>query len=794
MANVPPHLASNGSAITRDRDWVRNSFMLPHVPGSPTVGKMNDDDRKWLYFTTAQYKFTNTGLGGNYTVNPPPKYTRFADIPVGTWVDGVVTKDAKTGQVAGPARDRMWPNGMGRFYSESIDDNSFQLHMRFGMPEYKGVVTFFTGFYDVEASRLAREGRGPGLAYLTAKLIGTVMALPYLPLIMAYKAAMIFLNRPSTRYYTSKPTMPLYWSRVNMIALHIGMSKGIIPKGTIYKSNKGTQSIYEEAGVEFPGLTESMLKDEYAELHKRYPHWFNRSGKDGALTGGGGFDIQAIIGTPQAVANKTRERLQQIALTANTPEEVRKKIQDNLTTYGYDKSVRAMPIDTYLQKYFDSRLGSLEYAKPDPMQDQIKNVLEDRLSSSPSNVTSDGTGGLNASAPTNVTTGAPANSGQAVGTNMALPTAAQAGGGTDVAPSSTTTGGYDANQNAKNYASYDGLIFPVLESVVDKVTGEESITRSPPNTGARDLMEYVVDTTYQSNQWLTLRVDHPGTVSESFSNSTTQSEIQSKINSAASGMQAARFSLSDFNTGFAVVDTVVDTVRQTISGLASGLSLDGLVQLTGSGFVDIPERWDSASADFPTATYTMQLRAPYGHPLSQFINIDVPLACLLAAALPISHGNQSYGQPFLVELYVPGKNVIRLGMITSLSITRGTGNMGWAVDNSPLGVDVSFTIKDLSTIMHAPIDAGMTSALKFWKGILPQDNAFQDYLAILGNMSVEDMTTDKSRLLLNWAVKKAMIRTAFSKSSIAAKVMSTTPGRWVMRATQEAGVVSDSIK
>lgn len=788
MANSAPHLAINGTGIQRDKDWVKTSFMLPHVPSTPTVGMLTDDDRQWLYFTTAQFKFTNTGLGGNFTVNPPPKYTRYADIPTGTWVNGVVSKGLD-GQLSAPARDRMWPGGMGRFYSESIDDNSFNLHMRFGMPEYKGVVTFFTGFYDVDASRLAREGRGPGLAYLTAKLIGTVMALPYLPLILAYKGAMIFLNRPSTKYYTSKPTMPLYWSRVNMIALHIAMSKGIIPKGTVYKA-KGTKSIYEEAGVEFPGLTEDMMKDEYAILHERFPKWFNGSGKKGLFTGGGSLDVQAIIGTPHRVARETQLRLQQVAMSATTPEEVRKKIHDNLTTYGYDKSIRSMPIDRYLKDYFDSRLGSLAYAKPDPMTDQIKTVIADRLANNPSGVMSDGTGGLDASSTGNQTTGAVANSGQATGTNMAVSTAAEAGGGT----TSTDTGAYDAGQNAKNYASYDGLIFPVLESIVDAATGEESITRSHPNTDSPDLMNYVVNTASQSNQWLTLRVDHPGTVSESFSNSTTQSEIQSKINSAASGMQAARFSLSDFNTGFAVVDTVVDTVRQTISGLASGLSLDGLIQLTGTGFVDIPERWDSASADFPTASYTMQLRAPYGHPLSHFINIDVPLACILAAVLPISHGNQSYGQPFLVELYVPGKNVIRLGMITSVSITRGTGNMGWAVDNSPLGVDVSFTIKDLSTIMHAPIDAGLTSSLKLWKGVLPQDNAFQDYLAILGNMTVEEMTTDTSRLLLNWGVKKAMLKTAFSKSSIAANVMSTTPGRWVMRATQEMGMVNAGIK
>ena len=144
--------------------------------------------------------------------------------------------------------------------------------------------------------------------------------------------------------------------------------------------------------------------------------------------------------------------------------------------------------------------------------------------------------------------------------------------------------------------------------------------------------------------------------------------------------QAARFSLSDFNTGFDAIDTVVKSAKKAISGVASGMQLDGLLSLTGAGFVDIPERWEDSSADFPSASYTVPLRAPYGDLLSQFINIDVPLACFLAAALPISHGSQSYGAPFLCEMYIRGKNVIRLGMPSSLSVTRGTGNLGWSPD------------------------------------------------------------------------------------------------------------------
>ena len=46
------------------------------------------------------------------------------------------------------------------------------------------------------------------------------------------------------------------------------------------------------------------------------------------------------------------------------------------------------------------------------------------------------------------------------------------------------------------------------------------------------------------------------------------------------------------------------------------------------------------------------------------------------------------------------------------------------------GVDLSFTVKDLSTVMHAPIDYGMTS-LNPLKGIIPRDTAFNDYMSVL---------------------------------------------------------------
>ena len=836
-SKIPPHLPRNGAARAVDKDWVRTSFMLPIVPGNPTLGKLNQDDRQWLYYTSASKKFTTTGLGGNFCINPPPKYTRFADIPTGAWVQGIANSEAiKTNS---PLRDRMDIGGMGRYYSEAIDDNATTIHMRFGRPEYKGLITFFTGFYDVDASRLAREGRGSNIPFLAGKLLGTVVGIGLLPVILLYKLGKLLLSRPSTKYYNSRPSMPLYWTRVNFIANKIAMTKGIIPKGTVFERER-RQKFYVEKGMEARGLEERDIPFQYEKLQQWRKNWFTGDSK-----WGGGLDIQYIVARPTVIQQDTLEKLIQVTASCNSPAEIEKKVLDFLSSNtGYDKRVKVSTTAEYLNEYFKSRFGSLDYSKPDPYAEEVKNSINQartewglaggpdtpQVNADGSVTTSGNTTGQSqtqqaAAATQRVNTRLGGGAGgtgifsTGISSNLTAEETPAAPGGsanasadanngkrqvntnvTAAAGSASSTtganygGGDEYDQLAAKYASYDGQIFPVFVPDVDEKTGQPSIKRSQSYADASNVIDFIEQRLHHSLEWLILNVNPVTEVSESFSNNTSQSEIQNKINGIAAANQAARFSLSDFNTGFSVIDNVIDVVKSTISGVASGVMLDGLVAMTGTAFVDIPERWDSSSADISaSATYTMQLRSPYGNPLSQFLNIDVPLACLLAAALPISHGNQSYGEPFLVELYSPGKNVIRLGMISSLSITRGTGTVGWTQSGSPIGVDVSFTVKDLSTAVHAPIDTDMHSLLP-WRGLMASDNTFHDYMAVLGNMSINDMTSNENRIAMNISQKISNYKRLVSPQNIANIILDNGAGRNVMRITQELGYANASIK
>ncbi|MEX5385630.1 hypothetical protein WCE10_21620, partial [Cronobacter muytjensii] len=136
-----------------------------------------------------------------------------------------------------------------------------------------------------------------------------------------------------------------------------------------------------------------------------------------------------------------------------------------------------------------------------------------------------------------------------------------------------------------------------------------------------------------------------------------------------------------------VAGAVMKSVRDLTVGVLDSVELSGLATLAGAAFVDIPKTWTNSMAKLPQSTYTMNLVSFAGNPISQMLNLDLPLAMILAGGLPKSTGKQSYVGPFLVELFDKGRCQTRLGMIDSISITRGVGNVGWTADGKALGID-----------------------------------------------------------------------------------------------------------
>lgn len=646
-----------------DDQWIRQAFMLPKWAVT-----QQDEMRRVL--TSASYKFTDTTLGGSFAINAPPQFTRYADIKVPS---------------------RFAPSkGMGRYYSEAIDDTGQFVHMRFGVPQFNSLTNFFFNFYNPKASMIARTGRSTQAFYTVGKALGFVVTLPLQPLIWMGSVVNFLTKKPVSKFYYLKPAMPLYWGAVNVIANQIAVNMGIIPR-VMSADEQHLKGNAEEAP------TQSDIE----QYHKLLPNIFRQDG---------GVDIYAVATRAQRLAHRNRENMKNIADSASGRDAILslrdRMLEFNTEPVSGDPGSRGFPL--YTEEY----TSLTEYTAPgsDDSEDQEK------------------------------------------------------------------TG--DAFETMASFADF---------SIAELEDGA---------------------------QFVTFRVDDPGPTTESFSSTVGESELAGKINGISSQARTARFSFADGNIGDGPVAEFMEGAIGAVKGVATGfldsVNMSGIMALSGNAFADIPKVWESSEANLPSSTYTIELRSPYGNKMSRYINLMIPLSMLLAAALPISTGKQSFTSPFLCEMYAKGRNQIRLGMIESLSITRGTGNVGWTKDGEPLGIDVTFTVVDMSTVMHMPISpqfgaigaAAMTAgsalgesigaiagnreagaavgegvAAAMSKSTFDDDNAFTDYMAVLGSLSLADQIYPMNKLKLNLTRRMSAWEQWKSPAYQANWAMGTLPGR-----------------
>lgn len=731
-----------------DRTWVRQSFMLAGF-------NMSEAAKSWRIYTSASQKYTSSRIGCNIPINSPPQRTRYADIRHPGRFHSATT-------VGGLEHQRTFPKdstskvaalGMGRWYSEAIDDNNQLIHMRFGVPEYQGMVSFFTSFYDGAAGLLANEGRGSALLFKAGQIAGFVVTLPFWHFLLVGRVAKFLLTGgiPS-KYYYMRPTMSLYWNRVNFIVNMLGVNLGVIPRAW--------DSPYDAKGTKgtAPDSSEAELEAARKTLNKLAPDLFRESG---------GIDVYALANKAQRLAGKRYEDIQRMTEGPSTYEEMQQAIKSIFFKpelppnpgQGY------VTAEAYTQDYF---------SKPSNKD------LFSRLSSSENSVASDvaAKAAENTAAATTQTTGD-------TGTN--LPPVAMSANETPAAPAAENP--KDGSMSDAEIAAQTGTAEAGARGKWVKSTDTDGKSTWKHIAGwfftdkGVDMLEAEVR---DGSQYVSFRVDFTGTVQESFSNAFGESGISSNLNGIAGSGRESRFNFSGGQIGNGVVDTIVGGIKDIASGALSGLHLSGLIALSGAAYVDIPEVYKSSSSQMPTSSYTIQLRPWSGNLMSRYLYMYIPIAMILAAGLAISTGPQSYTAPFLCELWSRGRNQIRLGMIDSISITRGEGNMGWNNNCEALGIDITFGIKDLSTVMHAPIDGGTMKDLNPARLLMADDSPFNDYLAVLGNLSIADQTMFLRKMALNFAKYGVTLNTFFSRSHAANAFGSSPPGRFLSNFSKDA--------
>jgi len=298
--------------------------------------------------------------------------------------------------------------------------------------------------------------------------------------------------------------------------------------------------------------------------------------------------------------------------------------------------------------------------------------------------------------------------------------------------------------------------------------------------------DHLVSALNDGAEFATFRVDADGSVGESFSNQVGQPEVASKFNSTSSSTRMTKFNFSGMNIGDGALASAIEGlgngVRDFAMGLADGIGASGLASLAGGAFVDIPNTWTGSTASLPRMNYTMSLTSPYGNKLSQMFNIYLPLSMILAAALPLSTGKSSYTSPFILELYDKGRAQTRLGIIDSLSITRGTSNLPFDNNGNAMAIDVSFSVIDLSTIVHMPIAKGFSLSSPISStinNVLGDDSTFSDYMAVLGGLSLQEQIYVMDRLKIALTRQMASMRTWASSANFAVWFNGTLPGKFL---------------
>lgn len=538
---------------TLDELWPKQSFLLP----AEAIDDGWDSIRRT--YTSASTKFTDTTLGGNFVINPMPQFTKYADPKVGS----IYSKS----------------KGMGRYYSEAIDDNKQVIHMQMGVPRFNSLSRFFGEFYNVEASSIARKGRGPGAFYTLGRLTGVVVSAPLMPVLLTAKMIRFMLDMPASRYYYFKSTMFPYWNSVASTVNRIAVNLGIVPR--VMTSDLSTR-YYEESP---PNAADAAM------YHKILPDIYRPDG---------GIDIFALSTRAQRLANSFQEALENEAGKGKRPQ----TIMANMSKWNIKDKTPNASIDLYRTLFHESVEGEVR------ADEKGKDLPE--------------------------------------------------------------TEERDQSWFSKLYDFY----------------------KAESRMGA---------------DFVSFRVDHTGTQSETFSNNAKEPEIADTINRISSGARSMRFNLADGNVDSGgLMDGILTATTDFINGVADQLSIQGIAALAGSAFVDIPHTWDSSSADLNRTTFNIPLRSPYGNDMSRLMNLIIPMAMFMSMALPLSTGKQSYTSPFIVQLFNRGRTQIRLGLVESLSFTRGVGDIGWTNTGKFLGVDVSMTVIDLSKVIHMPLQTNFT--------------------------------------------------------------------------------------
>ena len=184
-------------------------------------------------------------------------------------------------------------------------------------------------------------------------------------------------------------------------------------------------------------------------------------------------------------------------------------------------------------------------------------------------------------------------------------------------------------------------------------------------------------------------------VSENISNSVTDSPLSGVLNTVSSlASQVNYFTGSGFDLNSSDVTSALEAALGSSGSVLGGIASVAENFMKGGRMI-LPKMVEGSQYG-KTISCNLKFVSPYGNKYSVFLKCLVPICHLLAMALPRQLSDNMYTYPFLVRCAQTGHFVVDLGIISSLTITRGGNDeTSWTVDTLATEWDVQLEITPL---------------------------------------------------------------------------------------------------
>lgn len=752
---------SSSSTVDRriDSEWVTGA-----VRG--VVGNKNMDPLhvSRMYISKARFMYETASVGANNCINPLSAPCYLSDVP-----DIGMYPWSQAARIQPP--DGNYSFGMGGYYAEAFHANRRLVHLSFGVPQYNSLFLFLNSSLNSAQYDWARTGRVDStIAQKLGNAIQFVLNILFAPINIlvtgiatAVHAFRFFMGWPVTAYYNIKPTMVAYWTAVNNIVTTMMVNEGLIQYASPRFPKSASKAIQDLANVEPVNESNTGF---YSVLKSLNTNIFK---EDGSL------DVYALV-----LQARQRELAWRSALHKSLDKDFDGEV--NESDPDYDPYLQGM--HTFLLSDEDTPTDLLSEDGSPRTKAQFKADMRRYIS----NKASANKEELNLVPPMNLETRLYQWATSKFGSNNDLST--KQGSGSSALES-------DLTEVARKQLIQEGVSNPDINQIYEKMKelnaegGEYSAASSMWTSVTRSVGSWMRTAGSAFNagaadghEWVSFRVSNIETMSDTFSSNLTQNSLADKINSIGKNVRE----LSVNTGGLLEADSMIrQTIGAAINSINEATGLGGLANaLFGGIYLDMPKHWDSSSASFSRVSYTVPCYLPYNNGINRLLNLYLPLACIIAGSAPLATGRHTHTAPFMCTCVDRGRQIVRTGMITDVSIRRGGGNQGWDRNGHALMYEIEFTVSSMDEIRAVPIinSTLMSAASDMFTS---HENPFQDWLLSLTAVELRETVNKYPRMIRSLNRSIALIKSGFSPSKLGMIGSETVFGD-IIRVFVEGGV------